>query len=393
MTTLNCDLIFDYSLRNYVNSRFEELVGNYNSACRKCNVSNLNSSYFCILATFLTVAAYTYVGGFRVIAGGLKVGMFVTNLRIFSLVGEELHGIFDILVSMQEVLPALVSVAKLLNLQTDVRHRMELARVKHDMWTAQREALLGNSEKDVPVVDLLPIVLDLEDFRYDTTISHVIHFAGKVSLDQGQFVAVVGEVGSGKATLLRLLSNSLLPPLESKTSIFIPAHLRIVNAAAGPLFFDGTLLKNLTFGIAEGHRDSDKDRVIGICRDKFKMEARVLKYLDSGHCHKWTEVFSGVECKLLMIARALIFNAEVITFHKPLTSLRREECEDVVNAFCQHVSQRGLLQKSDKAMRRPRTIFVSAHQESKLISTNAHQVLHLDKKGIRMEKLRKAASM
>merc|ERR1712217_900470 len=92
---------------------------------------------------------------------------------------------------------------------------------------------------------------------------------GTLSIDQGTFVAIMGPHGEGKSTLLKLLGGSMLPEHgnDAEVTVFVPAHLRILHVSRKPMFLEGSLLKNLKFGLTASSYEADAsvDRICKIC--------------------------------------------------------------------------------------------------------------------------------
>jgi len=228
---------------------------------------------------------------------------------------------------------------------------------------AQRKEILSHDDHII-AVDVMPIAIHLDDhFHFEgehMKFAATLNFEGSIEIPQGQMVAFIGGVGSGKATLLHLISGKILLPQSKQDTdfgVFVPSHLRIVNVAESPVFYDGTLYENLTLGCNLESPSVDRKRIVAICK-KLAIPDSVLAYMDLNK--RWHEVFSVAQCKLLNIARALVHNAEVTCFHKPIANLDTEHQPIALKALREHVEQRGLCLDCDPATCRPRTIFISS---------------------------------
>merc|ERR1719272_619020 len=65
-------------------------------------------------------------------------------------------------------------------------------------------------------------------------------------IPQATINVLVGKHGSCKGTLLKVLGEVLLP---TKGSYFVPPQLRVYFVTQFPLFFYGSLIDNLVFGL------------------------------------------------------------------------------------------------------------------------------------------------
>jgi ABC-type transport system involved in cytochrome bd biosynthesis fused ATPase/permease subunit len=265
---------------------------------------------------------------------------------------------------------------------------MELNRETCKHAAELREEILALQQNAEPV-DLMTIKLDLHRFQFAGS---KVNFSGMIEFSQALLVAIVGRMNSGKASLMRLISGSLLPQVRSGTegswSVFVPAHLRVVNVDQTPLFFNGTLYENLAFGIEVGRADASLDRIRGVC-GLLGVDARVLRYLEKDDELKWSDIFSGAQCKLLTIARALINNAELICFHKPLVTLDDEKMLHVIKSLKDHVQQKGLLEKTHPMMRRRRTVVITSSQQFAVEKASEIIRLSSDKGCEKLQKFRR----
>merc|ERR1719183_754005 len=84
-----------------------------------------------------------------------------------------------------------------------------------------------------------------------TLFEKTVELPGVFSTQQGRVVGIIGPRGEGKGTIIKLLGGVVLP--DAGVHLFIPTHLRVLHVTAEPLFFHGTLYKNLTLGLREGH--------------------------------------------------------------------------------------------------------------------------------------------
>ena len=61
------------------------------------------------------------------------------------------------------------------------------------------------------------------------------------SIKQGTLVGVVGALSSGKATLLNILGQVLVP---EKGTVIIPPHLRVLHVEPRPSFLNRPIVNN-----------------------------------------------------------------------------------------------------------------------------------------------------
>lgn len=360
LITDNNELMLGYDRCGFVSRSFETCMKASNSAKTQAGKVLLNTNYFTKWVTAIVLAVYIYIGGMALIAQKLSVGMFLTNMRIYSSAGKVFEAMFGLVIEMQKMHPAAMSMYKMLNLETDTQQRMRIERANKDRQKAAQ-----------PIEDLEPIELNVESFTFEGAPKGcgLLNFKGGIKVAQGQLVALVGPMGSGKATLLKLIGGRLLPDASrtdgnSKTfGVYMPNHLRKVTVTSSPIFYNGTLLQNITFGCVS--RDTDRARATKIC--EMLGLSHAIPYFDS-EVKAGAGIFSGAQNTVLQIARALFFNAEVTCFHYPLAKLNNEAASTVMKAMREHIVQKGIARDigiADKAEhRRPRTIFMASNTPS-----------------------------
>jgi sulfonate transport system ATP-binding protein len=144
-----------------------------------------------------------------------------------------------------------------------------------------------------------------------------------LSVDQGEFIAVVGASGSGKSTLLRLLAGLERP---DDGSITIDDHgLTGINEHARLMFQDARLLPwrcvldNVRLAAGNGSQDAALEalRSVGL----------------ADRAGDWPAVLSGGQRQRVALARALVSRPPLLLLDEPLGSLdalTRIEMQDLL---------------------------------------------------------------
>jgi len=222
---------------------------------------------------------------------------------------------------------------------------------------------------------------DVEAIHRKTTL-----FFNELTICQGSFIAFVGKSGKGKTTLLQLLGGARLPPVSdsSRSTFFIPLHLRVLHVPAEPMFVYGNLYENLTYGVADTKRpDGQLARVEQICR-RLGISEEVLNLLDphSKHEVSWELSLSGTEKHLLAIARALIANPQILCIHKPTLHVGPSAAEKVIELLREFVDKRGIEQSQKEfAYRRPRTCIITSTRADSLSIVDTVYKIHAAEDG------------
>lgn len=147
-----------------------------------------------------------------------------------------------------------------------------------------------------------------------------------LSIQKGEFIAVVGKSGCGKSTLLRLLAG-----LENQCegNVFIKnKHLETPNKSARMMFQDGRLLpwKSVLDNVCIGLHQSKKEKAKEII-NSVGLEDRM---------YDWPRQLSGGQQQRVALARALIHDPEILLLDEPLgalDALTRIEMQDLIETL------------------------------------------------------------
>lgn len=168
---------------------------------------------------------------------------------------------------------------------------------------------------------------------------HIVLSEVNLSVDKGEFVYVIGRVGSGKTSLIKTL-NAELPLLEGTGTVagfslekIKRKEIPLLRRKLGIVFQDFKLLidrsvdSNLEFILkATGWKNKGeiKDRI-----------AEVLEKVNLGYKgYKMPHQLSGGEQQRVVIARALLNDPEVILADEPSGNLDPATSEDIMNILC-----------------------------------------------------------
>jgi putative spermidine/putrescine transport system ATP-binding protein len=144
-----------------------------------------------------------------------------------------------------------------------------------------------------------------------------------LSVDEGEFLALLGPSGCGKTTTLNLIAG-FVPPTAGRIVIDgedvteRPAHLRGLGVVfqSYALFPHLSIKENVAFGLRERRMPSTEiDRRVG--------EALELVRLDRAGGQRPSELSGGMQQRVAL-ARALVYRPRVLLLDEPLAALDRK---------------------------------------------------------------------
>jgi len=187
------------------------------------------------------------------------------------------------------------------------------------------------------LIELKDITIDIEE----KTVLNGVQF----HVDEGEFVYLIGKVGAGKSSLLKLLYGEL-PPKSGEAQVldFDLTHLKrkqlpLLRRQLGIIFQDFQLLRdrtvesNLDFLLRATGRKKKADR-----------EQRIEEVLELVELPDKRKMFphelSGGEQQRISIARALLNNPRIILADEPTGNLDQETGNRIVEIL-KNVSEKG----------------------------------------------------
>lgn len=166
-----------------------------------------------------------------------------------------------------------------------------------------------------------------------------------LSLDKGEFLAVVGPNGSGKTTLLNVI-NGVYKPDEGKVIFegrdvtnmppYKRARLGITRAFQVPRPFpEMTVLENVVVG-AIFNGGYDKEKAVEVAEETL----RFVKLYDKRHQLAGKLTFN--ELRLLELARALAGNPKLLLLDEVMAGLTSTEIDEMARLIKRLSEERGI---------------------------------------------------
>ena len=132
-----------------------------------------------------------------------------------------------------------------------------------------------------------------------------------LSIEEGQIIAILGESGSGKTTLLNCISH--LTEFDGS----------IPKLKCSYIFQSPRLVPNLTV----------KDNLKLICKDEDKIDDILNKVHLKDKADSFPVKLSGGQAQRVSLARAFLFDSEIILLDEPLTSLDLKLKKEITDLF------------------------------------------------------------
>ena len=159
-----------------------------------------------------------------------------------------------------------------------------------------------------------------------------------LSINKGEFLYIIGKVGSGKSSLLKTFYNEL--PLITGNGTVCGYHLEKIRTKDVPflrrrlgiifqdfqLLTDRTVYKNFEFVLKATGWFNEK-----AIRDRIHEVLTIVDLLQSGS--RMPHQLSGGEQQRIVIARALLNNPEIILADEPTGNLDPETSEALLRVF------------------------------------------------------------
>ncbi|OOP96884.1 ATP-binding cassette domain-containing protein [Helicobacter pylori] len=172
-----------------------------------------------------------------------------------------------------------------------------------------------------------------------------------LSIQEGDFLCVLGESGSGKSTLLGLILGLLKPSLGSvkifnetlSNNAFLRQKIGYI-AQGNSLFSHLNAMQNMTFCL----------NLQGINKQAAQKEAKALALkmgLDESLMDKFPNELSGGQAQRVGIIRGIIHRPELILLDEPfsaLDSLNRKNLQDLIKEIHQNSCATFIMVTHDK---------------------------------------------
>lgn len=357
----------------------EEFEGIISNMKRRSIRAGLFSSIFwptILVLGYLGVASIAIYGSTMVLSDDVKLIITTGTLYLFLDYAmrffEPVMSVARIISDFQQAQASAERVISLIETEPDVKDTPEVIAKYGDLYHPKREnwePLEGSIEfKDVT-------------FKYKGTDKEVLSNFN-LKIQQGKMIAFVGETGSGKSTIINLISRFY----EPTTGEILIDNVNYKNRSIGwlhgnmgyvlqtPLLFSGNILENVRYGRLDATDVEVKEACKVVGADKFidKLPKNYLTDIGEGG-----NKLSIGQKQLLSFARAILANPKILILDEATSSIDTENEK--------------MIQDAIKVILDGRTSLVVAHRLSTIVDADEIIVLKEGKvieKGNHLELLR-----
>lgn len=308
-----------------------------------------------LLLGYIGVATTLYQGGIMVLEEVILVGTLYLFIDFTLKFFEPIMQIARLLAEFQQAQASAERIVALIETDPDIYDTPEVKEKYGTIFEPKKE----NWEEIVGKVQF-----DNVTFKYDKGQTVLNNF--NLTIEAGQNVAIVGETGSGKSTIVNLICRFYEPTngkiyidnKDYKERSISWLHSKLGYVLQSPHLFSGTIMENIRYG----RLDATDEEVIEA--SKVVNAHSFITGLDNGYN---TEVGEGGnklsvgQKQLVSFARAVLADPKILILDEATSSIDTESEQ--------------IIQKAIEVILKDRTSVVIAHRLSTII--NADKILVL----------------
>ena len=344
-------------LEDQQSSEFRELT--YSMKSESVKAAILSAAFMPIVMALgaFSSSMLIWLGGQQVLVGTIAFGTLVLFTQYASQFFEPLRQIARLLAEFQMAQASAERVLSLLNAEVDLVDREDVIAQYGTILEPKPEAY----EKVKGDVEF-----DHVGFYYKKEEPVLVDF--NLSVKAGQTIALVGETGSGKSTIVNLICRFYEPKqgviridgVETKDRSMGWLHSNLGYVLQAPHLFSGTIKENIRYGNLNASDEAIIEAAKRVSAHEFIMN------MENGYD---TEVGEGGgrlstgQKQLISFARAILANPSIFILDEASSSIDTET-EQIIQSAIESVLQ-------DK------TTFIIAHRLSTIV--NADRILLIDK--------------
>lgn len=330
----------------------EKMEHHFNGTTKEMELMSVRGTHYHALfasvisfASFTALALVLWQGGMITMEGVMEIGTLSVFMTYALGMMEPVQWIVR---SISDLITVQVNVERfstLMETQSDVRDTKEVEEKYGDSFEPKKEnwePLYGD------------IVFEDVSFKYPDGEEFVLeHF--NLHVPQGTNIAIVGETGAGKSTLVNLVcrffeptsGRILIDGVDARKRSQLWLHSNIGYVLQTPHLFSGSVLENLRYGNPEATMEQIEAAVKSVSADE--VIARMDKGYDSD-VGEGGDLLSTGEKQLISFARAVLADPRIFVLDEATSSI------DTVTEK--------KIQEAIRHLMKGRTSFVIAHRLS-----------------------------
>jgi len=248
-----------------------------------------------------------------------------TILILKSVLGYQNNEIAELLALMTIcLLRSFPSFTKILGGFQEINHsKPSVSLIVEQLKNFESENLLEKSEKFNEINEFKNIELNNVSFRFAEKENNILENIN-IIINKGEFIGICGETGSGKTTLINLISGLINPTLGN-----IYLNQEIINAipknlfsivAQKPLIIDDTIKSNVAFGLDQNQIiEKEIDNVLK--KSELKNFTEELSEGINTRISEGGKNISGGQLQRLAIARAIYLKKQILILDEATNAL------------------------------------------------------------------------
>lgn len=307
------------------------------------------------LMSALVIAALVYIGGNQVLLGTIQFGTLSLFINYANLFFDPLKQIARILAEVQMAQASAERVVSLLEEEVEIQDRPDVIERYGTILFPKKE----NYEPLLGDVDFEHV-----NFYYHEEEPVLPDFS--LHVKQGQMIALVGETGSGKSTIVNLLcrfyepcsGRILIDGHDYRDRSVGWLHSNIGYVLQAPNLFSGTIRDNIRYG----RSDASDEEVIAVA--KLIHAHEFIMRLEHGYDSEVGEGgdrLSTGQKQLISFARAILSDPAIVILDEATSSIDTESEKAIQHAITKLLENR--------------TSFVVAHRLSTIVEADCIVVL------------------
>ncbi len=313
-----------------------------------------------MLLTGISTIVVLVLCGWWVIAGHISIGSMVAFLEYLAILSWPMFAIGWVTGLVQQGSAAMERIQDVLN-ETPCVGMLPESAENHQF------DLAGD------------ITFDNVSFRYHPQKPDILQNLD-VTIEKGSIVAIMGESGSGKSTVINLLTGSYLPDAGSirfnghQTSD-IPEYVIRDSVGIVPqniILFSDTIQSNLAFGTKNGE-PSNYDEVLEIVN----LDREIAEFPDKlkTHLDERGVNISGGQKQRLTLARMLVRQPDIILLDDPFSSVDIVTEEAVLHNLLSQKSEKTVLMVTHRVNTARKADKIIILDDGKIIEAGSHRDL------------------